>query len=64
MTSSIYNSAYKTQRQNEKTLESSRLGPGYVDTHKPFGADAKTFTIGLPHKWKPDQNPPVGAYNT
>ena len=64
MTSSIYSQAYKTARQNEREIESSRLGPGYVDPYKPFGADAKSFTMGLPHKWKPDQNPPVGGYNT
>ena len=64
MTSSIYSEAFKTAREQEKIIESSRIGPGYVDPHKPFGADAKSFTIGLPHKWKPDQNPPVGGYNT
>ena len=30
---------------------------------KPFGTDAKSFTIGGPYKWKPDSNPPIGGYD-
>lgn len=38
--------------------------PGQYDRHlTKFGSNGKKFSIGLPAKWKPDENPPVGGYN-
>lgn len=39
--------------------------PGQYDGHlKPLGANLKnSFTMGSPYRWKPDSNPPIGAYD-
>lgn len=64
MTSSIASLAYKIGRDKEREIEASRVGPGYIDPYKPFGSNVKGFTIGKKKDWKPDNNPPVGGYNT
>jgi hypothetical protein len=54
---------FKQMREMQRMNEIAHLGPGYIDTLKPFGSDVKgSITFGNKYKFKPDQNPPVGAY--
>ena len=57
----------KEIREQQRIMEASHLGPGYVDGHiKPFGSNAGG-TIKLDksakYQFKPDSNPAAGAYD-
>ncbi len=57
-------SAIITKNLFQKKAPEQSPAPGEYDGHlKDFGYNTKNMTIGGKYVWKPDSNPPVGAYN-
>ena len=56
-----YEAFFLGKKSPEKIQNSP--APGQYDAHKEFGYSPNNMTIGGKYVWKPDSNPPVGAYD-
>jgi hypothetical protein len=61
--SKSYEAFFLGKNSPDKIKNDNSPSPGQYDGHKEFGYNPNNMTIGGKYKWKPDSNPPVGAYD-